>query len=229
MDQLNIVITIVIAGLLLSSSPGPSMAYVLSRSVQFGHAGGLASSFGLAVGGLIHALLAALGLALLAVKFPVTLQVLKYVGAAYLCYLAYDTLRGSFQKTDEKVENVENLVALEENIPKNNATIANVVIVNKPPLLKLFFNGVLIELSNPKTILFFLSFMPQFIGNNSTLGIFLLSSLIPLTAIPADLLAIFAGAIIAKKASKSTWLVRVVNLAVAAVLFGIAIWIVFSD
>jgi threonine/homoserine/homoserine lactone efflux protein len=229
LDQLNIVITIVIAGLLLSSSPGPSMAYVLSRSVQFGHAGGLASSFGLAVGGLIHALLAALGLALLAVKFPVTLQVLKYVGAAYLCYLAYDALRGSFQKTDEKVENIENVedsVALGANILINNATVATVA---KSPLLKLFFNGVLIELSNPKTILFFLSFMPQFIGNNSTLGIFLLSSLIPLTAIPADLLAIFAGAIIAKKASKSTWLVRVVNLAVAAVLFGIAIWIVFSD
>lgn len=210
MPQLETILTVMVAGVLLSASPGPSMAYVLSRSVQFGAAGGLASSLGLALGGMLHALLAALGLALLAVKFPVVLQVVKYVGAAYLAYLAYDALQA----------------ALASPSPANSApSTASTSTAAHAPLGKLFAQGVLIELSNPKTIIFFLSFMPQFVVGHSTGGVLLLSSLIPLTAIPADLIAIFAGGLVASAVQGKTWVMRAVNAAVALVLLGIALMV----
>lgn len=205
------------AGLLLSASPGPSMAYVLSRSVQFGHLGGLVSSLGLAVGGLLHALLAALGLAIIVVKFPMLLQILKYLGALYLSYLAFDAFKSVFQKQDTQSSQEIN----DENTQKK--------LISNELLWKLFKNGIFIEVSNPKTIIFFLSFMPQFIGNYSTLGVFLLSSLIPLSAIPADLIAIFSGGLVAKKVKTHFWLVRLINFLVAAVLIAIALYIVFSE
>lgn len=209
MPQAETILTVMLAGILLSASPGPSMAYVLSRSVQFGAAGGLASSLGLAVGGIVHAVLAALGLALLAVKYPMLLQLVKYVGAAYLGYLAWDALKAALSTSQPANEAADQ--------PKTTAASANA------PLLKLFGQGVLIELSNPKTILFFLSFMPQFVVGHSAGGVLLLSSLIPLTAVPADLIAIFAGGLVARALQGKTWVMQVVNGAVALVLLGIAL------
>ncbi len=222
MDQLGSVVAVIVAGLLLSASPGPSMAYVLSRSVQFGSNGGLASSFGLAVGGMLHALFAALGLSLLAVKFPAVLQGIKYVGAAYLVYLALDALRSAFPK--EKT-----IMDESQSIATKVQTELPIVPFLSPQFWRLFFNGVLIELSNPKTIIFFFSFMPQFVTQFSTPGMFLLSSLIPITAIPADLLAIFAGGLIASRVRSHAWLVQATNIAVAIVLFGIAAMVLFLD
>lgn len=218
MPQLDTIFTVMLAGILLSASPGPSMAYVLSRSVQFGAAGGLASSLGLALGGMLHALLAALGLALLAVKFPVVLQVVKYVGAAYLAYLAYDALQAALSSPS----------AASSPSSQANAAPASAESASAKahaPLGKLFAQGVLIELSNPKTIIFFLSFMPQFVVGHSTGGVLLLSSLIPLTAIPADLIAIFAGGLVANAVQGKTWVMRAVNGAVALVLLGIALMV----
>ena len=213
MPQLETILTVMLAGILLSASPGPSMAYVLSRSVQFGAAGGLASSLGLALGGMLHAVLAALGLALLAVKFPVVLQVVKYVGAAYLAYLAYAALQAALA-SDKVTE-------------QSTSTTAKPLAPANAPLGKLFAQGVLIELSNPKTIIFFLSFMPQFVVGHSTGGVLLLSSLIPLTAVPADLIAIFAGGLVASAVHGKLWVMRLVNGAVALVLLGIALMVLF--
>ncbi len=211
--SLSSLLTVIVAGLLLSASPGPSMAYVLSRSVQFGHGGGLASSLGLAVGGMLHALFAALGLSIIAIQFPWMLQVIKYLGALYLTYLAYDAFKASlnFPVPDTNSGDASAI------IPSNQSTNTQ-----RQTYSRLFINGVLIELSNPKTILFFLSFMPQFVQHFSTVGMFFLSSLIPITAIPADLLAIFAGGLIASRVRGHAWLMQAVNLLVALVLLGIA-------
>lgn len=222
MDQLSIALTVIGAGLLLSASPGPSMAYVLSRSVQFGSSGGLASSLGLAVGGMMHALFAALGLSLIAMQFPWLLQLIKYVGAAYLAYLAYDSLCAAFATVD-------NSASADNPISDADAIVQTREEFSRQTFWRLFSNGVLIELSNPKTIIFFLSFMPQFVSQHSTIGMFLLSSLIPITAIPADLLAIFAGGVIANRVRSHYWLVRAVNIAVALVLAGIALMVLFLD
>lgn len=215
MDPISSLFTVVVAGLLLSASPGPSMAYVLSRSVQFGHGGGLASSLGLAVGGMLHALFAALGLSIIAIQFPWLLQVIKYLGALYLTYLAYDAFKASLNFPVPEARSIDHAMPVSAN-PNQNAN------TQRQAYSRLFINGVLIELTNPKTILFFLSFMPQFVQHFSTMGMFFLSSLIPITAIPADLLAIFAGGLIANRVRGHAWLMQAVNLLVALVLLGIA-------
>ncbi|MBY0573064.1 MAG: LysE family translocator, partial [Undibacterium sp.] len=170
---------------------------------------------GLAAGGICHALLAALGLSVIITEFPQLLQSIRILGAIYLTYLAYDALKSALQTQQNAMSNMQNE-------PVKSASGANKRWIN------LFFNGFLIELSNPKTIIFFLSFMPQFASDNSTTSMFLLSALIPITAIPADLLAIFAGTFIARQVQPHYWLVRATNLTVAAVLFSIAILILFS-
>lgn len=213
MDPISSLFTVIVAGLLLSASPGPSMAYVLSRSVQFGHGGGLASSLGLAVGGMLHALFAALGLSIIAIQFPWLLQVIKYLGALYLTYLAYDAFKASLNFP------VPESSSMDQAKPATAKANQN---IHRQTYSRLFINGVLIELSNPKTIIFFLSFMPQFVQHFSTMGMFFLSSLIPITAIPADLLAIFAGGLIASRVRGHAWLMQAVNLLVALVLLGIA-------
>lgn len=213
MDPISSLFTVIVAGLLLSASPGPSMAYVLSRSVQFGHGGGLASSLGLAVGGMLHALFAALGLSIIAIQFPWLLQVIKYLGALYLTYLAYDAFKASLNFPVPESRSMDQAKPATASANQNT---------HRQTYSRLFINGVLIELSNPKTIIFFLSFMPQFVQHFSTMGMFFLSSLIPITAIPADLLAIFAGGLIASRVRGHAWLMQAVNLLVALVLLGIA-------
>lgn len=215
MDAINCLWIVVIAGFLLSASPGLSMANVLSRSIQFGHSGGLIFSCGLAVGGLLHALFAALGMCVIAIQFPWLLQTIKYLGALYLTYLAYDALKASLDFPPPLRRQVFNL-------SPTMVYSRSAINMAQPSSHGLFLNGVLIELSNPKTIIFFLSFMPQFVQHFSTMGMFLLSSLIPITAIPADLLAIFAGGLIANRVRGHAWLMQAVNLLVALVLLGIA-------
>lgn len=235
MDAMTSLITVVVAGLLLSASPGPSMAYVLSRSVQYGHSGGLASSLGLAVGGMLHALFAALGLSLIAVQFPWLMQLIKYAGAIYLCYLAYGAFKEALptRAAEEAEHCAVCLEHAEHATPGGQETLAPVMSLattssEQALYRRLFINGVLIELSNPKTILFFLSFMPQFVQHFSMMGMFLLSSLIPITAIPADLIAIFAGGMIARRVRSNSWLMQAVNGAVGLLLLGIAALVLWA-
>lgn len=215
MNAINSLWTIIIAGLLLSAAPGLSMTNVLSRSIQFGHSGGLIFSCGLAVGGLLHALFASLGMCIIAIQFPWLLQAIKYLGALYLSYLAYDALKAALDFPPRFRPQVFNLSPTI--FPRKSG-----INLPQPSPHGLFINGVLIELSNPKTIIFFLSFMPQFVQHFSATEMFFLSSLIPITAIPADLLAIFAGGLIANRVRGHAWLMQAVNLLVALVLLGIA-------
>lgn len=215
MDAINSLLTVAVAGILLSASPGLSMTNALSRSVQFGQSGGLVFSCGLAVGGMLHAVFAALGVSVIVIQAPWLLQTIKYLGALFLTYLAYDAFKASLDFPPPQRRQAINLspTIIDPKFRQQSQEHA---------YRSLFINGVLIELSNPKTIIFFLSFMPQFVQHFSTMGMFLLSSLIPITAIPADLLAIFAGGLIANRVRGHAWLMQAVNLLVALVLLGIA-------
>ncbi|MBR7799589.1 LysE family translocator [Undibacterium fentianense] len=223
MFELNAVLTVAFAGLLLSASPGPSMAYVLSRSVQYGVSGGMASSLGLAMGGVLHAFFAAMGLSLLAVKFPWLLQLVKYAGAIYLLYLAYDSFMSATKIEEDEIAELNDTSEAEISVIRAKNIQAQQTSIGKNDIVRLFINGIIIELSNPKTIIFFLSFMPQFVENKSTSAVFFLSALIPITAIPADLLAIFAGGMIANRLRQRAWVTRSINFAVALVLLVIAL------
>ena len=174
---MDTIILVTLAGLALSASPGPSMLYVLSRSIGQNRAAGLASSFGLALGGVILAIAAALGLtAVFSYSQPLYYTV-QYAGASYLVYLGVQMLIPG--KEEEKIEKVQ-----------------------PQAFRKIIFQGVFVELLNPKTILFFLAFLPQFIhadlGSVST-QMLVLGILVPLTALPSDIIVSFAGGTLAAR------------------------------
>jgi threonine/homoserine/homoserine lactone efflux protein len=118
--------------------PGPAVMYVVSRSIGHGRTGGLLSVMGIVVGTLCHVLAATLGLSALLASSVVAFQFVKYLGAVYLIYLGIRT----FRRGD--VPFVESATG-------------------ERRLAHLFGQGVLVNILNPKTALFFLAFLPQFV------------------------------------------------------------------
>ncbi len=206
MPSLDTVLAVVLAGLTLSASPGPSMLYVLSRTIQQGRRGGIASSLGLAAGGMLLALLAAYGLAALAAQSPLALRAIRLGGAGYLFWLGALALRAAWRPPRAEAQ------------PAGPSATAG----HAGPW-RLFWQGLLVELTNPKTLLFFVAFMTPFAASHTSLGLLLLGSLIPLTAVPADLLCIFAGAWAAQKARRRPWIARASDCAAALVLLGLGV------
>jgi threonine/homoserine/homoserine lactone efflux protein len=117
--------------------PGPAVLYVVTRSVGQGRAAGLVSALGLGLGNMFHVVAAALGLSALVASSAIAFSAVKYIGAAYLILIG---IRRWLEKDDERV-------------------------ADKPPktLRKIFGQGVIVNVLNPKVALFFLAFLPQFV------------------------------------------------------------------
>ena len=128
----------ILVALLLAITPGPGMAYVVARTVAGGRAEGLASCVGTGLGGMLHVLAAALGLSFVVAQSAAAFALVKYVGAAYLIYLGLRMLWSQARSGAA--------VALAPAGPR-----------------RAFREGVVVELFNVKTALFFLAFLPQFV------------------------------------------------------------------
>ena len=182
MPQFDAIVSVALAGLALSATPGPSMLYVLSRSVGQSRAAGLASALGLCVGGMILAIATALGLATLFMRFDWVVVALRYEGSAYLVWLGLGMIRSA--RTDAQVDfDVKEVVHM--------------------PISLIIWQGILVEVLNPKTVLFFALFLPPFVtagggagqamGGMAHLQLLFLGILVPLTAIPSDLFVAYMG------------------------------------
>ncbi len=160
------------AAILLAITPGPGIFYVLTRSLKGGRSEGITSSFGTAVGGFAHVVGAALGLSAILATSSIAFTIIKYVGAAYLVYLGIRTLT-----SDD--------ISLDANVPSSMTRDA-------------FRQGIITEVLNPKTALFFLAFIPQFINpqSNIILQFVLLGSISVALNTSADIvIALLAGPI----------------------------------
>jgi threonine/homoserine/homoserine lactone efflux protein len=127
-----------LASLALAVVPGPAVLYIVARSVDQGRGAGLVSSLGIATGGLVHVLAATLGLSALLASSATAFTIVKYGGAAYLVFLGIRRLLTREQAEDEF-----------EVAPRARR--------------RLFLDGVVVNVLNPKTALFFLAFLPQFV------------------------------------------------------------------
>ena len=156
------------AALLLAVTPGPGIFYVLARTLAGGRREGFQSSIGTFFGGLFHVFAAALGVSAILAASAVAFHTVKYAGAGYLIFLGIKMIRSrnlecggpaaafSDVRTAPKLAKVTNNVAPETSAPSGNA------FGSATPAA--FRQGVLTEALNPKTALFFLSFIPQFIA-----------------------------------------------------------------
>ena len=129
------------AAILLAIAPGPGMLYVLARTLAGGRREGLLSSLGTFFGGMVHVFAAAAGISIILAKSALAFAAVKYLGAAYLCFLGIRMILDA--RRDERIS----LTAL-------------------PRAKNPFLQGILTEVLNPKTALFFLSFIPQFVDHS---------------------------------------------------------------
>jgi threonine/homoserine/homoserine lactone efflux protein len=127
------------AVLVLVITPGPNTLYIVTRSVQQGQRAGIVSCFGIAAGTLVHITAAALGISALLLASTVLFSLVQYAGAAFLCYLGIKTLL-----TPTRV------VTSNEPVPEQTLTA-------------IFTQAMAVNVLNPKTALFFIAFLPQFI------------------------------------------------------------------
>jgi threonine/homoserine/homoserine lactone efflux protein len=137
------------AALLLAITPGPGIFYVLARTLAGGRREGFQSSFGTFFGGLFHVFAAALGVSAILAASAVAFHTVKYAGAAYLVFLGIKMIRSRNVPLPDQA-------ATQNSSPDTNAF--------RPAAPAAFRQGVVTEALNPKTALFFLSFIPQFIA-----------------------------------------------------------------
>lgn len=159
------------ASLAVLVTPGPAVAYIVTRSVDQGRLTGVVAALGVAAGSLIHVCAAALGLSALLVSSSLAFVLVKYAGAAYLVWLGI-----------RRLLNHDNLRFVHR--PRRR-------------LRRVFAEAVLVNLLNPKTALFFLAFLPQFVDSSRASPVAqlaVLGTLFALLGIASDgLYALLAG------------------------------------
>ncbi len=128
----------IVSSLALLVVPGPAVLYIVTRSLSQGRGAGLASMAGVNAGALTHTLAAALGLSAILVSSAVAFSVVKYVGAAYLVFIGVQ----QFLSKKGALENIE---------------------LKRDSLSRIFTQGYIVSLFNPKLALFFFAFLPQFV------------------------------------------------------------------
>jgi threonine/homoserine/homoserine lactone efflux protein len=189
------------ASVVLGLTPGPDMTLFLSKTVAQSRAAGLASFAGATTGVVIHSILVAAGLSVLLAASVVAFTTLKVVGALYLVYLAIDALRhGSSLNLDRKAA--------------------------PEPMGSVFVKGLLIDLLNPKVIIFFVTFLPQFVSPNdphAAKKMLFLGLTFVVVNIPVCVPLILTAERIASLLRRSPKATRIVDWLFASVLGGFAI------
>jgi len=140
------------SAVLVNISPGPDSAYIVGRSLQLGWRAGMMAALGISCGCLVHVFGTAIGLSALLMASSLAFTVIKWVGAAYLCYIGLTMLLSRRRSADD------------------NAADGNGSTAPRPALSlrQVFWQGVLTDVLNPKVALFFLAFLPQFVNADSS-------------------------------------------------------------
>lgn len=208
MPPIETLIAFTLAALIMNLSPGPSNLYVIARTLSQGVSGGLAAVSGLAMGSLLHVFAAVLGLSALLEYSPLAYSILKLCGAAYLIYLGIN-----YFLTSAKLANKE-------------------VALPKQPFWKIFRESVLVELSNPKTALFFLALLPQFVVPEAgpiAPQFLLLGLIVTLSAIPCDLFVTFFANKAAQWLKENNSAQKIQDRAAGSILTALGVYIFFSE
>jgi threonine/homoserine/homoserine lactone efflux protein len=197
------------AATLLAIAPGPGMLYVLARTLAGGRREGVLSSLGTFFGGLVHVLAAATGLSIVLATSATAFALVKYAGAAYLIYLGTRMIIGAHRNQDAEFQ------VPAGQVPRNP-----------------FWQGIATEVLNPKTAIFFLAFIPQFVSRASG-EVFWQFLLLGTTSVAlntsCDLVVTFAAAPIGARLRSSAVLRRRQRTATGLTLIGLGAFVAVSD
>jgi threonine/homoserine/homoserine lactone efflux protein len=192
------------AALVLAITPGPGIFYVLARSLAGGRREGVLSSLGTFVGGLFHVFAAALGVSALLAASAVAFHTVKYAGAAYLVWLGIRMIR---------------------------TRDAELAMATRAPARNAFRQGILTEALNPKTALFFLSFIPQFISaQGHVFAQFVILGVISVVLnTTADLLVVLAAAPLEQRLKHNPLFRRRQRVASGVGMIGLGAYLALAD
>ncbi len=208
MPSVETLLTFSLAALLLSLSPGPSNLYIMARSIGQGHQSGVAAASGMAVGSFIYVFATALGLAAIFKYSPTAYIIVKLLGASYLIYLGIQYIRSAPGAADNQTA-----------IKRMSSSV-------------IFKQSVVVELTNPKTALFFLAFLPQFVNpelNHVALQLVVLGTVYALIAFCSDLFVVFMSTQLGKWLSHHPVFVQWQDRVSGGILVGLGSYIVFDE
>jgi threonine/homoserine/homoserine lactone efflux protein len=207
MPDLDLIIAFAAATIVLVAVPGPNLVYIITRSVSQGRRAGLVSALGVEAGTLVHVLAATLGLSALVAASPVAFAILSWGGAAYLLYLAVRALRS-----------------------RGTLDLSGSGGVSTG---RTFLAGLMVNVLNPKVVLFFLAFLPQFIAADAgpaeaRTQMLVFGVVFFALALALDLCYALAGAALRDRLTSKPAYVAAQRYAVATVYCGLAAYAVLS-
>jgi threonine/homoserine/homoserine lactone efflux protein len=208
MPDASHLIAFALAAATIALIPGPGMLYVLARSLGGGRDEGLRSTAGTGVGGLVHVAAAALGLSAIIATSATAFTAVKYLGAAYLIWLGCRTLLSRHREA-----------------PSSSAGVPE---AGKSDALR---QGVLTEVLNPKTALFFLTFLPQFCqpaNGPLAVQVLVLGALSVALNTLADLVVALAAGDVSRRLRERPAMWRRQQVATGSILVGLGAYTAFA-
>jgi threonine/homoserine/homoserine lactone efflux protein len=198
------------AALLLAIAPGPGMLYVLARSLAGGKREGVLSAIGTFFGGMVHVFAAALGVSIILARSAVAFATVKYAGAAYLCFLGVRMILDA----------------------RRDKTDVDAIAQSTKPARNPLWQGVATEVLNPKTALFFLSFIPQFVvraNGHVFLQFVALGTISVVMNTTADLIVIALAGPLGEKIRSSATFRRRQRTVTGAIMLGLGTYLATSE
>jgi threonine/homoserine/homoserine lactone efflux protein len=198
------------AALLLAIAPGPGMLYVLARSLAGGKREGVLSAIGTFFGGMVHVFAAALGVSIILARSAVAFATVKYAGAAYLCFLGVRMILDA----------------------RRDKTDTDAIAQSTKPARNPLWQGVATEVLNPKTALFFLSFIPQFVvraNGHVFLQFVALGTISVVMNTTADLIVIALAGPLGEKIRSSATFRRRQRTVTGAIMIGLGTYLATSE
>jgi len=196
------------AAILLNLSPGPDMAFILGQTAKRGVRSGFSAMFGIWTGAFMHVIFAALGLSAILATSAVAFSAVKLIGAAYLVWLGIQALRSKGSKMSV------------------NGQVA------QKGYMKIFKQGFLVAVLNPKVTIFFLAFLPQFVeagAGSVSAQLFLHGSLIIVVAAFIEPPLILIGGKLAGYLDNNTHVSRWMDRGLGALFIGLGVKLATSD
>lgn len=209
MPSTEALIAFTLAALIMNISPGPSNLYVMARSIAQGTKGGIVAAMGLAAGSLVHVIATVLGLSAIFKHSPTLYTAVKLAGAAYLIYLGIKYWKTKRSNTNNEIK------------PTNSR-----------PLLMVFKESVIVEVTNPKTALFFIALLPQFVTPESgsiAMQLLALGIIVTISALPCDILVAVSSSKVANWLVKNERAQEIQEKVSGSILFGMGAYIAFDE
>jgi len=201
----NLFLLFMAGAVALNLTPGPDMTFVLAQAMHRGPRAGVAAAFGGSIGALCHTTLAAFGLAALFTAYPLAFDIVRYAGAAYLVWIAIGMIRHPPHLAARQAESSERAA---------------------------FRQGLLTNVLNPKVIMFFIAFLPQFVSRNAgpawaqflILGVcFCISGTLVSCAVA------FGGGKLAGRLKRNPAIGRILGWISASVMLGLALRLAWTE